>query len=229
MLPISNMFEEIQLESYIEDLTEECCKTYGEEFVDAAVKYLAEDDSTDIDLYFESYNILTEITRRDIGAAREKVKKEALASARAVKPKKSLVRKLTNKMYKNKVGKAIVRGIRKAGYGTKLGRYIMKGAQSFRQGASMGLRKTAMDLASTSSKAHLLADKYKKDGNKKKESHYEKEASYFAKESGKTAGMSKNQLRHARAIGTGLGVTRKGFERSQLKKAPKMRTKFAHA
>jgi hypothetical protein len=145
MISVTRIYETLELmelEDYIENLTVACCETYQDEFVDAAVKYLEEDDHSILDVYFESHSeVLNElkvnISKEDVEAAKKHVKEKLKESAKQP-VKKSLIRKLTSKMYKNKVGRAIVKGIRKAGYGTKLGRKVMGKYADVKQAMAKG-------------------------------------------------------------------------------------------
>lgn len=240
MLSISTMFEEeySELEKQIEEISFQCTKLYGDNFVEAAIKYLEEDNYSEIDVYFESYSSLVElkVPYVDVKKAYDDVKNIARKEA-GKKPKRSLIRSATNMMYKNKIGRAIVRGIRKAGYGTKLGRKIMKTAGKIRStqrdlsvnmARNMAKESVETKAAVNAIKRKVPAEKLTK-GDKFNLYAADKLSNFIAKGAGKKARDARSYEKTRRSISTGLGVTRKGFKNSQMMKANKGKLRYATA
>jgi hypothetical protein len=250
MLTVSNLFEDASaideyliedthLEEFVEDVSFYCASVYQDDFIEAAIKYIEEDDQSDLEIYFESGCELimegvksTNINMGDIEGARARFRKVAEKHAKG--PKRTLVRKITNRLYKNKIGRAIVRGIRKAGYGTKLGRKVMAKVGQMRDKGSLKNYKTSMNLAKLAGKTMTVAQALKRNpkASKFQKAVFKKAGDIQAKAASKVFAKSKRSKTAASAIKAGLGITQKGFAKNQAAKAkakPRMKPAGATA
>lgn len=241
MISINRVYETLELmelENYVENLTVVCCKIYEDEFVDAALKYLEEDNHSILDIYFESHiEVLNElqvnVTKDDIEFAKKHVK-EKLKEASKKPVGKSLIRKLTSKMYKNRIGRAIVKGVRRAGYGTKLGRSVMSKYADLKTGMAAGHKKVGNIFAKEGGKAAAIGKSLERDivSNALHGKNIKDARDNFIKAAGAAGQRARSSMKASNQTMRNLNMTGKKFKKKEPKvkfSMPKQKALPSHA